>query len=210
MEPKQLIQSAFEIWQRGGLGMWALGFVSLVLYGMAFNTWIALWEKSHRVPEKIWKGWILNPSEGKGAIGRMIQVAMSSKTIRDVRGHFNELRAAEVSPFNRQLTLIKTFVSAAPLIGLLGTVSGMLVTFAALSAGSGGDKTMDQIAGGISEALITTQTGLVVALPGYFVHYHLMRNRDKYASLLAHLETQCSQAVHRRLSKQNKEEEVMA
>ena len=100
----------------------------------------------------------------------------------------------------RQLKLIMTFVSAAPLVGLLGTVSGMLLTFSALASGSGGDKTMDEIAGGISIALITTQAGLVVALPGYFIHYHLRRNRDEYAAFLAHVETQCAQFLYKKLS----------
>ena len=64
---------------------------------------------------------------------------------------------------------MKICVSAAPLVGLLGTVTGMLTTFGALSLGSGGEKTMAMIAGGISEALFSTQMGLAVAIPGLLV-----------------------------------------
>ncbi|MBU0551437.1 MotA/TolQ/ExbB proton channel family protein [Myxococcota bacterium] len=69
---------------------------------------------------------------------------------------------------------INALVVAAPLLGLLGTVSGMVSTFEALDemalfSQSGG------IAGGIAEALTTTQMGLVIALPGMFTHRYLER-----------------------------------
>ena len=78
---------------------------------------------------------------------------------------------------------MKICVSAAPLMGLLGTVTGMLATFAALASGSGGDKTMSLVAEGISEALITTETGLVIALPGLFLQYQLTRKLETIQSV---------------------------
>jgi len=89
-------------------------------------------------------------------------------------------------------------VSAAPLVGLLGTVTGMLATFGALGTGSGGDKTMGLVASGISEALITTETGLVIALPGLFFQYNLQRSFERYHAFLAHVETVCTQAIHKK------------
>ena len=75
-------------------------------------------------------------------------------------------------------SLIHTLVAVAPLLGLLGTVSGMMVTFDGLSTMSlfsqqGG------IAGGISEALLTTQTGLVIAVPAFITARILQRKIDK-------------------------------
>jgi hypothetical protein len=93
---------------------------------------------------------------------------------------------------------MKVCVSAAPLVGLLGTVTGMLSTFGALSSGSGGEKTMSMVAGGISEALITTETGLVIALPGLFLQYQLSRKHERYVAFLAHLQTVYTQAIHLR------------
>jgi len=58
---------------------------------------------------------------------------------------------------------------------------------------------MVAVSQGISEALITTMTGLVVALPGLFFQYFLSRMRDGYAAFLARLETGCAQDLHRRL-----------
>ncbi|HXV76729.1 MAG TPA: MotA/TolQ/ExbB proton channel family protein, partial [Candidatus Polarisedimenticolaceae bacterium] len=125
--------------------------------------------------------------------------AMGATDLKEVAVRFAELDSTELAPFDRDLRFMRRAVSTAPLFGLLGTVTGMLATFAALATGSGGDKTMDLIAGGISEALITTETGLVIALPGLFFQFHLTRMRDRYEAFLAHLETVCTQRFYRRL-----------
>lgn len=105
-----------------------------------------------------------------------------------VRSSFDELRARELPQIDRNLRFLKVAMSAAPLWGLLGTVTGMLSTFAGLSQGTG-DNTQDSIAGGISEALITTQTGLMIALPGLFFYFWLRGMRDRYNAFLARLES---------------------
>jgi biopolymer transport protein ExbB len=76
-----------------------------------------------------------------------------------------------VSRINRSLddylSVIGVLAAVAPLLGLLGTVTGMIGTFHVLAVfGTGNAKAM---AGGISEALITTQTGLLVAIPGLYL-----------------------------------------
>jgi biopolymer transport protein ExbB len=81
------------------------------------------------------------------------------------------------------------------LLGLFGTVTGMLATFAALASGSGGEQTMGDIAKGISEALITTEAGLVVALPGLFFHYYLSRKLRGYHNFLDDAEGLCRKAA---------------
>jgi len=69
---------------------------------------------------------------------------------------------------NRHLSLINTCVALAPLFGLLGTVTGMIVTFQQITLfGTGDPKIM---AGGISQALVTTVLGLVVAIPTTLLH----------------------------------------
>ena len=115
-----------------------------------------------------------------------------------LRRSFEELRGREIRPFERDLRLMRVCVSAAPLVGLLGTVTGMLATFGALASGSGGDKTMGLVAEGISEALITTETGLLIALPGLFMQYQLARKHERYKAFLAHLESVCTQTLFRR------------
>ena len=77
-----------------------------------------------------------------------------------------EIRQKEFSSFERDLTVLKALVTSAPLLGLLGTVWGMGDTFGVISARD--VLSSELIASGISKALITTQFGLVVALPGIF------------------------------------------
>ena len=79
-----------------------------------------------------------------------------------------ELREMLLGNVERKSQFLKSLVSVAPLMGLLGTVMGMLTTFKGI-ASSGGNQTVDMVADGISTALITTQTGLMIALPGLFL-----------------------------------------
>ncbi len=65
-------------------------------------------------------------------------------------------------------------IAASPLVGLLGTVMGMLSTFDSLAQRSGQD-TASQVADGVSMALITTQTGLTIAIPALFCTYWINR-----------------------------------
>lgn len=89
------------------------------------------------------------------------------------REAFAQCREAEIHDYSTALILMGALVAAAPLLGLLGTVLGMIETFSAVSIRSGGGAAM--VAGGISQALITTQAGLVAALPGTFGLAHIFR-----------------------------------
>ena len=178
--------------------MVALSVNALVVFALGSHVYLRLQEKGYRkLKEETWKRWIVNPDERKGAVGSLMDVAMESDSLHEMTVIFDEYRSVETVPFERNLRLMSTCVNAAPLLGLLGTVTGMLATFHALAFGAGGDKTMDLIASGISEALITTETGLIVALPGLLFQYHLVRKHDEYKSFLAHLETSCSQSFYR-------------
>jgi biopolymer transport protein ExbB len=78
---------------------------------------------------------------------------------------------------NRYTGTIALLSSVAPLLGLLGTVSGMVTTFSVIAEfGTGNARAL---ASGISEALITTQTGLVVAVPGLFLASFLLRRANE-------------------------------
>jgi biopolymer transport protein ExbB len=82
----------------------------------------------------------------------------------------------------RNLAVIAVLASIAPLLGLLGTVSGMITTFVVIAElGTGNAR---PLAGGISEALVATQAGLMVAIPGLFASVALKRRADKLAHRL--------------------------
>ena len=74
----------------------------------------------------------------------------------------------EMPPLERHLPLLKVLAGVAPLLGLLGTVTGMILTFQAITLFGTGDPKL--MAGGISQALITTVLGLVVAIPILLLH----------------------------------------
>lgn len=203
---ESLWQDALAIWTGGGWAMFAIGGVALVMFGMGVHVWLRLRSKGHRrVPERIWRRWIEHPHERNGKIGELLDFVTGGATLAETGAYFDQLRATECPPIERDLRVMKICVSAAPLVGLLGTVTGMLSTFDALAVGSGGDKTMQMVASGISEALITTETGLVVALPGLFFQYSLSRGYERYRAFLAQLETVCAQVLHRRERQQTRE-----
>ncbi len=198
-----LWDQAFSIWLSGGWSMVALALNSLVLFGLGTHMHLKMNAKGfHLVSEKTWRRWINHSDQRKGPIGDLLDFVTGSRSFKHTAVLFQELRTIEIVPFERDLRVMKYCVNAAPLLGLLGTVTGMLATFAALASGSGGEKTMSLIAEGISEALITTETGLVIALPGLFFQYQLARQHDRYKNFLVHLETVFTQKLYKKLHKQ--------
>lgn len=198
-----LWNQAVTIWRSGGWAMIALAVNALVLFTLGMHVFLRLHAKGFRsVPEKIWRHWIAHPQERRGPIGRILDFVTGAQSLKQTAVNFEELRATEIIPFERDLGVMKVCVSAAPLLGLLGTVTGMLATFGALATGSGGEKTMGLVAEGISEALVTTETGLIIALPGLFFQYQLSRYLEQYRAFLTHLEAVCTQDQYKLISRQ--------
>ena len=109
------------------------------------------------------------PSKGN-PLGRVLQVYHDNKNI-DVESlelRMGEAVLKEIPKINRFNTLLKVIAVVAPLLGLLGTVTGMIITFQAITLFGTGDPKL--MAGGISQALVTTMLGLCVAIPTVFLH----------------------------------------
>lgn len=139
--------------------------------------------------ESDWLVWIEDPSKAEGRAGEIIRYTQEGGgASRQVRNRFEEVRLDLVSRIERRLVFLTTLVASAPLMGLLGTVIGMLGTFAAISMG-GGSETAAMVAEGISEALITTQTGLFIALPGVFLTLIIRRRKHSVEAALARIES---------------------
>lgn len=195
---RHFLDRATTLWSNGGWCMVPIALVGLVMFGIGLHVWLQLREKGFEaIPEERWRRWLVVPGAREGRIGELLDFVTGGRSLQDLGSAFGEVRASEVAPFVRELRLMKVCIAAAPLFGLLGTVTGMLATFQALATGAGGDQTMAMVSKGISEALITTETGLVVALPGLFLQYLLARKFDRYQVFLAHLETVCAQHFHR-------------
>lgn len=95
--------------------------------------------------------------------------------------------AAVVHDLERFLTTLGTIATISPLLGLLGTVVGMIRVFDTLMAQGAGN--VSSLAGGIAEALVTTAAGLCVAIPSLAFHRHLTRKVD---DLLVAMESQAA------------------
>ncbi|PDH36333.1 MAG: energy transducer TonB, partial [OM182 bacterium MED-G24] len=107
---------------------------------------------------------------GNNPLGRILAVYHNNKDVsaENLMLHLDEQMLKERPKINRNIAFIKIISMVAPLLGLLGTVTGMIITFQAITLfGTGDPKTM---AGGISQALMTTVLGLVVAIPTVLLH----------------------------------------
>jgi biopolymer transport protein ExbB len=111
-------------------------------------------------------------------LGKVLAAGLSNRHLsRDlVRESIQENGRFVVHEMERFMNTLGTIATITPLLGLLGTVIGMIKVFTAITTAGVGDPS--QLAGGISEALITTAAGLTIAIPCLIFHRHLKRKID--------------------------------
>ena len=168
------------------------GVVMYPLLGISFLMWILIIEKAFFFRRLYYKNisryeavkFIINnkipdPNMYRGITSALVRNFLSKRTgDKEIDGFImDEVVIGIVASLDRHLKLIGVLAAIAPLLGLLGTVIGMIKTFDVISFfGTGNAKAM---AGGISEALITTQTGLMVAIPGVYMSNFLSTRAEK-------------------------------
>ena len=120
--------------------------------------------------ERIKKQMADDQANGDNALGRVMQSYEANKDTdtETLELHLGEAISAEIPRLSRGINWIKIISVVAPLLGLLGTVTGMIDVFETMSLFGTGDPKL--MAGGISQALITTVLGLVAAIPCVFLH----------------------------------------
>lgn len=108
-----------------------------------------------------------------GPLNNIVRVALESRneSKEEMRQIVEDQGRQEAPRLERYLGVLGTVVSISPLLGLLGTVTGMINVFQVVSSQGVGQA--NQLAGGISEALITTATGLGIAIPSLVAYNHL-------------------------------------
>lgn len=165
----------------GGIVMAPLAMVSLAMWLLIVDRALFFKRLHHKnmslgtAREHIRENRLPDPSQYRGAVSLLVaRFQMRRSNDRDLdRFILDESVLAINRSLNDYLAVIGVLAAVAPLMGLLGTVTGMIGTFDILSVfGTGNAKGM---AGGISEALITTQTGLLVAIPGLYMKGFLDR-----------------------------------
>ena len=189
MSFKETIDFIWTTWESGGVVMFPLILVAFLIYSVAVQLLLSLTRRSFRnLDDETLIKWVEDPKKSEGEVGRIIRFTQDGVfELSDIYSRFSEVFASCLPFFERRLVYLNTLIATAPLLGLLGTVMGMLITFKGLSIGGG--KLLDVVASGISEALITTEMGLLIAVPGYFLAYLIKRRKDEYETFLVRLES---------------------
>ena len=174
----------WEIVRAGGPFMWPIIICSIVLVGIVLER---LWtlQRKRVLPQDLIKKVseladrnqvnpkVIEALEKNSPLGRVLASALANRhrgreimmeRVEDVGRHV-------VHELERFVNSVGTIASISPLLGLLGTVTGIIDSFRAVMLGGMGDPRM--LAGGISEALVCTAAGLTVAIPAYVAHRYL-------------------------------------
>ncbi len=175
-------------WTHGGWVMGALAILAIIAYATAINLLFLTYHRGiKKITDEDLRNWVMQPGSAPKQFRELVRYTQDEvHSIRDIEGRFREAEAASIPEINRRVVFANVLAISAPLFGLLGTVLGMLLTFKAI--GVGGGSTSEVISKGISEALVCTQTGMLVALPGMLMVHVVKRWRDEYHSFLLRLE----------------------
>ncbi|HBF09980.1 MAG TPA: biopolymer transporter ExbB [Gammaproteobacteria bacterium] len=129
-------------------------------------------------------------------LGRVIAIGLvNSKHGRDsMKEAIAEAVNQEIHKLERFMNALGSIAAISPLLGLLGTVMGMIKVFSKIVLQGTGNPTL--LAGGISEALMTTAAGLCVAIPAVFFHRFLSRRIDDFSVMLEQEAVKLIEIVH--------------
>ncbi|MBT8138219.1 MAG: MotA/TolQ/ExbB proton channel family protein [Gammaproteobacteria bacterium] len=171
-----------RVGQGGVIGYIIIG---LGIFGvlLAVYRFISLFFESRKINQQLAD---LDNPNAKNALGRIL-LACSNAEKMDVEAlelKMSEAVLREVPRITRHLSLLKIIAAVAPLMGLLGTVTGMIITFQAITLFGAGDPRL--MAGGISQALITTVLGLTVAIPTLLLHNIVQSRARTVTDILQH------------------------
>ncbi len=176
-----LFWEAYEYLQQGGWIMIPLGVASLAMWALiadrllSFRAYTAGDVQTGEALQILAGGDPAAVSRGRGLRRELLAALLADRSGEaELDRNILHQHALALRPRIRQhLQIIAVLASVAPLLGLLGTVLGMIETFEVIALfGTGNAKAM---AGGISVALVTTQAGLLVAVPGLLVSAALVR-----------------------------------
>ena len=155
-----------ERWHQGGYIGYAITAVGIFAFILAIYRMLVLTLVGSKVSSQLKS----DKANDNNPLGRVLKIHEDNPTMdtETLELKLSEGVLRETPKLESGLTLLKIIAAVAPLMGLLGTVTGMIITFQAITIfGAGDPKAM---AGGISGALITTVLGLLVAIPTVLLH----------------------------------------
>jgi biopolymer transport protein ExbB len=188
-----MLESFMQLMGKGGVLMYPILLLSMVSLGIFLERLFALRKERYmpaRFLEKLYETLGIKDFEAAKAISSAdgSSVArISSGILSNLDLPISRLMEAteesgryETRSLEKYLPTLQTIASVSPLLGLLGTVIGMIKTFIIIGSQGVGDA--QALAGGISEALLTTAAGLSVAIPT-MIFYYIVRHRSDSLSL---------------------------
>lgn len=192
-----------ELFKAGGWLMIPLFICSVISIAIIAERFWSLQKKRIAPPElvtQIWQ-WLkynqvdqnrIKALQGNSPLGQILAAGLTTRnSSREITKESIEDIGRHVTvAMERNLNTLGTIAAISPLIGLLGTVIGMIKVFAVITAQGVGNP--ETLAGGISEALITTATGLVVAIPSLIFYRYF---RGKISKLVVGMEEQAMQLI---------------
>jgi len=159
------LQDAFEaidnFFNKGGPVLYIIAATAFIMWVMILDKIIYLKFGYQQDFSNVLKQWT-SRSEHKSWNAHAIREKLISETQEKI---------------NKNIPIIKTLIALCPLLGLLGTVTGMIEVFTALAITGGGDA--KSMAGGVSRATIPTMAGMVAALSGVFANTFVTQLADK-------------------------------
>ena len=179
-----------ELFAHGGPIMWPILLLSFIaITVVAERALFLVRENAHREPEVVAKmlekvenqdvaGALSLGGRSRDYVARILVYALTHKD-HSLANAFTRAANQELNRFQQGLAIIDTCITAAPLLGLLGTVIGMMNTFGALGTGDIAANA-GQITGGVGEALIATACGLAIAIIG-LLPFNLLNTRVEEA-----------------------------
>jgi biopolymer transport protein ExbB len=184
---QELTPEMWEIVQAGGALMWPIMLCSVVAAAITLERLWTLQDRRVLPPDLMQKVWKLVEShqindkvilalEHNSPLGRLLAAGLQNRhRPRDIlMERLEDTGRHVVYELERYLTTLGTIAGVSPLLGLLGTVTGIIKAFNAINAGGAGDPRM--LSGGIAEALVATAAGLCVAIPS-LIMYRYLRGR---------------------------------
>ena len=169
----------------GGIVMLPLLLSSILMWAMIINRvfYLRALEKydiiRHEAKEYLLNGRLEDIGKYQGLRAQFVSMFLKKRCGKSEIDQYilDETVMSVNTMLDQYLAYIGVLAAVSPFFGLLGTVTGMMSTFDIIAIfGTGNAKAM---AGGISEALISTQTGLLVAIPGLYMHNLLIRKADR-------------------------------
>lgn len=183
----------FMAWmEMGGIVMWLLLIASIIALAVIVERFVALWRAKINVNEflqKIRKSLIVNRSvreaikvceQYQGPVASIMKVGLlkHGQPKEDMEKAIENAALFEMGRLERGLVVLASVANIAPLLGFLGTVTGMISSFDALA--KAGLTNPGLVAAGIMEALITTAAGLFVAIPVQLAYNYFMSRVNKF------------------------------